>query len=302
MTNNNEFSELSLSVFRRLDNTNSSLCVTDKFVYWNMESSSDYFDSPNLTYCIDFSFAGLYCLSGVFNIEINHSVVSLEEGCFCLLKRNDLVRLASDNKSFHCICIMLQNPDMALAVNNTQFLLHVMTFLDNGGHVFRLPQKSFEVMSSIMDSMNYILKHDNFLYKNEVLQNCLSIIFYSSFADLQLNNLDQTVNNRKDDIFKEFLKLLSVHYKNCRQVSDYASMMCITPKYLSTVVHDVSGKFARDIISEYVIVEAKRLLKNSSMSVKEICSNLNFVNPSFFCKYFKQHTSQTPQNFRKNTI
>ena len=56
---------------------------------------------------------------------------------------------------------------------------------------------------------------------------------------------------------------------------------------------------AREYISDFVMNEAKRLLYNSVCSVKEICVELHFDNPSFFGKYFKQHTGMTPLDFRK---
>ena len=75
--------------------------------------------------------------------------------------------------------------------------------------------------------------------------------------------------------------------------------MCITPKYLSSIVKDVSGKNAGEWITEYVILEAKVLLKSSKMDVQGIAYKLNFPNQSFFGKYFKQKTGMTPGQYRK---
>ena len=84
-----------------------------------------------------------------------------------------------------------------------------------------------------------------------------------------------------------------------RNVRFYARRLNITPKYLSTVSKDVSGKTAARWIDEAVILEAKSLLRYSGMSIQEIAYHLNFSTQSFFGKYFKQHTGYSPSRFKR---
>lgn len=84
-----------------------------------------------------------------------------------------------------------------------------------------------------------------------------------------------------------------------RNVSFYARQLNITPKYLSSVVKEVSGKTAAKWIDESVILEAKSLLKYSGMSIQEIAYHLNFSTQSFFGKYFKQHTGTSPSRYKR---
>ena len=79
----------------------------------------------------------------------------------------------------------------------------------------------------------------------------------------------------------------------------YARQLNITPKYLSSVVKEVSGKTAARWIDESVILEAKTLLKYSGMSIQEIAYSLNFSTQSFFGKYFKQHTGTSPSRYKR---
>ena len=85
-----------------------------------------------------------------------------------------------------------------------------------------------------------------------------------------------------------------------RNVKYYADILCISPKYLSTVIHRVSGKYATEWIDNYVILESKALLRGCGMSVKEVCHKLNFPNQSFFAKYFKHHTGLTPREYKNS--
>ena len=95
------------------------------------------------------------------------------------------------------------------------------------------------------------------------------------------------------------MSLLQQYNKRERNVSFYAKQLNITPKYLSSVVKEVSGKTAACWIDESVILEAKALLKYSGMSIQEIAYHLNFSTQSFFGKYFKQHTGTSPSRYKR---
>ena len=79
----------------------------------------------------------------------------------------------------------------------------------------------------------------------------------------------------------------------------YAQQLCITPKYLSEMVKQVSRRTPNEWIDYYVTLEIRVLLRNSTMSIKEISQHLNFPNQSFLGKYFKEHVGMSPSNYRR---
>ena len=103
---------------------------------------------------------------------------------------------------------------------------------------------------------------------------------------------------REEILFKEFIRLVSEHHRKERRVDFYAEQLFLSPKHFSTVIKKVSGKTAGQWIDEYVILEAKTLLKYSVMSIQEVAYYMNFPNPSFFGKYFKQHTGMSPSEYK----
>ena len=103
---------------------------------------------------------------------------------------------------------------------------------------------------------------------------------------------------REETLFKQFINLVSDHHRKERRVDFYAEQLFLSPKHFSTVIKKVSGKTAGQWIDEYVILEAKTLLKYSAMSIQEVAYYLNFPNPSFFGKYFKQHTGMSPSDYK----
>ena len=85
-----------------------------------------------------------------------------------------------------------------------------------------------------------------------------------------------------------------------RPVYYYADALYITPKYLTVVCKEVSGKTASDWIEEYLAEDISFYLRNTSKSMKEICEILNFPNVSFFGKYVRQHFGMTPTDYRNS--
>ena len=105
-------------------------------------------------------------------------------------------------------------------------------------------------------------------------------------------------HNRAEEYFKRFIQLLGDHFRTERSVGFYAHQLCITPKYLTTLIKRISGQSVSEWIDNYVILEAKTLLKYSNMSVQEIAYYLNFPNQSFFGSYFKRNTAMSPSQYK----
>ena len=104
-------------------------------------------------------------------------------------------------------------------------------------------------------------------------------------------------HNRAEEYFKQFTHLLGEHFREERSVGFYARQLCITPKYLTTLIKRISGQSVSEWIDNYVILEAKTLLKYSTMSIQEIAYYLNFPNQSFFGSYFKRNTGMSPSQY-----
>lgn len=103
---------------------------------------------------------------------------------------------------------------------------------------------------------------------------------------------------RAEEIFDNFMDLLSENFTRKRSVKFYASELCITPKYLTTVIKSVSGKTPTAWISETVFKEMEHQLRYSQASIKEIADELHFPNASFFGKFFKTRSGMSPMQYR----
>jgi AraC-like DNA-binding protein len=103
---------------------------------------------------------------------------------------------------------------------------------------------------------------------------------------------------RKEHLAFEFLKLLRQHIKEQRSVAFYASILHVTPKYLSKSVKEVTGKTCGEMIDEMVVIEAKALLNDTSLTIGQVADELHFSDQFFFSKYFKKQTGISPFSYR----
>jgi AraC-like DNA-binding protein len=121
---------------------------------------------------------------------------------------------------------------------------------------------------------------------------------YDHLFHQQADRLSAT-RSREQTVFDRFIQLVNQHCREQHQISYYAERMCLTERYLGTIIRRTSGTTAKDWIDRALITQAKVLLRHTNHSVLQISEELSFPNPSFFSKYFKRLTSQTPLEFRE---
>ncbi len=112
-------------------------------------------------------------------------------------------------------------------------------------------------------------------------------------------NPDQS-GGRRNAYVHDFIKLVNVYYTKERSVSFYASKLFISPKYLSLLVKEATGRSAARWIDDFVIMEAKNLLRFSGKNIQQVAYALNFSNQSSFGKYFKHLTGLSPTEYQNS--
>ena len=105
--------------------------------------------------------------------------------------------------------------------------------------------------------------------------------------------------SREQRLFTDFIQLVSEYAPEHHTIDFYASRLCITPRYMSTIIKQVSGKSAKQWIDAALVTRIKIDLKHTDKSIARICDDMNFPNPSFLTKFFKRMTGMTPKEFRQ---
>lgn len=111
-----------------------------------------------------------------------------------------------------------------------------------------------------------------------------------------------TYKSAGDVLYERFMDLLFLRHGKKWSVTFYASELCVTPKYLSSIVKKVSGKTPTEWINENTVHEIEYRLCHTQASIKEIAYELDFPNVSFFGKFFKSHKGISPKRYRETCI
>ncbi|SHM58395.1 helix-turn-helix domain-containing protein [Mucilaginibacter sp. OK098] len=109
-------------------------------------------------------------------------------------------------------------------------------------------------------------------------------------------------DNFENQLYRQFLELVSNQYQTTHEVADFANQLGISARKLSDLCKRCSGKGAKDIINGQLIAEAKRSLQFSSKPVKEIAFQLNFSAPDQFSHFFKKNTQISPNDYRDHFV
>ena len=165
--------------------------------------------------------------------------------------------------------------------------------------LMHISQADMEESMHLYYLMRAKLEQSDYVYRLEAVTGYLQVLFYNSYQWISEYNRrhSQQVENRQQQLFDAFLKLVQAHYTEHRSMAYYAGKLCLTPKYLSQVILEVSGRYATDWIRDYVILDAKALLKSGKYTVQQVGDLLNFSNASFFGKYFKAAVGCTPRKY-----
>ncbi len=148
------------------------------------------------------------------------------------------------------------------------------------------PQISKSIASSLLAAMFY-----------QIVQ-----CHHSRIDGMVIGQSEQTgtAGCRRNDYVREFLKLVQLHHVNERSVSFYAGKLYISAKYLTLLVKEATGRSAAKWIDDFVIMEAKNLLRFSGKNIQQVAYALNFSTQSSFGKYFKHLTGMSPTEFQKS--
>lgn len=251
------------------------------------------------------AYAAIYCTAGHFDIDINVTTYRVSQ---------DTMLLYVPGSTLHLRESELDN----LMVSEAVFVACTRDFM-NGGHInFNgLFEKSVRLLSSPCIEISeegkkiltdyYTLVSDLYNTSLEGTENAIGSIGTSLMC--LLGNLwkdevsrqltSKSSQSRAQVKYDEFLALVSKNFMTEKSVAFYAEKMCMTPKYLTTLVKNASGRTATEWIDAFLVLEAKNLLKYSDLTVKEIGYRLNFQSIPSFHKFFKNQTGLTPAEYRK---
>ena len=247
-----------------------------------------------------------YLKKGHFTIDVNLNSYELRENSLMIQVPGNIIKVTKFNEE------RLGDAEMIFVLISKEFMSGIrfdflkvfqdsMRLLDNP--CITLDESQIALANDYFNLARKIISAP-FTNKREIIGSLLTSLTYLSTdvwkqkIDEARKKTDSQHNARLNQVFERFIALVNEYHCSERGMAFYADKLCLTPKYLSKLIKQASGRSAPDWIDEFVILEAKNLLKYTNMAIKEIVFQLHFPNQSVFYKFFKAHTGMTPSEYR----
>lgn len=140
--------------------------------------------------------------------------------------------------------------------------------------------------------------NDVFIEKERMLL-MLSLTYRLCSVFSKMIGSNHSISERQTDIYIRLIELVGKYYDRHRSVAFYADKLCLSPKYLSSIVKSISGLTVQQHVFKAIVRRSILLMNNTDMSIKQISDSFHFPNPSSFDTFFKKHTGMSPRTFRQ---
>lgn len=238
------------------------------------------------------------CLEGSAKIKVNLREYTISKNTLTIIFPNQIFEPISKSDVLHVKTLFFP---MDLLVDLPFPSNFDVAFKIRKQACINVPDEIMQELLTYFSLINNLHEREEQPYRREIVRGLLYTTIMqacSIYIDSDCNTEIKSI--RKEELLHNFFRLMMTHRKSVRNVSFYADKLFVTPKYLSSTLKKTTGKTAIEWINEAVIIEAKSMLKRSNMTVLQISEELNFPNPSFFGRYFKQYGGMTPVEYRES--
>ena len=163
----------------------------------------------------------------------------------------------------------------------------------------RVSEDDISTTRHIIETLRQVAQHKDY-HRPTVSALVAALMHHYDQLFRQQTDRQDVSQSREQTIFDRFIQLANLHCTEHHQISYYARRLCLTERYLSTVIRQTSGTTAKDWIDRAIITRIKIELRHTDKSAAQIAEEMHFTTPSFFSKYFKRLTGMTPLEYKNN--
>ena len=167
---------------------------------------------------------------------------------------------------------------------------------------FQLPVGEADISTArhILDTIWHIVHTEDYHRPTVTALVAALMHHYDHLFRLQ-TDIQAVSRSREQTIFDRFISLVNQYCCEHHQIGYYAERMCLTERYLTTVIRQTSGTTAKEWIDRALITRIKIELRHTDKPAAQIAEEMHFANPSFFSKYFHRLTGLTPLKYKNNS-
>ncbi|MBD5204566.1 MAG: AraC family transcriptional regulator [Bacteroidales bacterium] len=241
----------------------------------------------------------ILCKEGIGHITIDLSEYTVKENTLIVIQPRNYVQFGDFSEDYSAICIACSPhiaEDFLPQITDIMPLL-LQSQLTPTINLQRHDAHNLEAILNFLDAK--LQGPPTPLRKKKLLCILQAALFEIMDTRLQYCEHSTLRKTRKEELMADFIIAVSQEFKSHREVSYYADKLCISTKHLSTTVKETSGRTPGEWIENYVVLEAKILLRSTNLTIQEITRELNFRSQSFFGKYFRNITGISPTKYRQ---
>lgn len=235
------------------------------------------------------------CTAGHCSIKVNLQHYEIESPMLVTLMPGQIVEGIDYSPNFDGITIVLSKHFIDM-LNLPGWQQQYMALFNNPVNTISVDTlRHLEIFYTILHKA---ASDEENPFRLQVIENLIRVFYYGGVS--KFRKFESSVTPIKNSIVERFMELVQEYYREERLIGFYADKLCITPKYLSKLVKENTGRSAGEWIDSHVILEARAMLQSSDMTIQQIAASLNFPNQSFFGKYFKRATGLSPKQYRSS--
>lgn len=240
-------------------------------------------------------------LSGRMSCLVDLKAYSLQAPAMAILLPGQVLESLEYDEEFKTLT-MIMSKEFTDSFNLPVSLQERLFIQTN--HFHPISQEVLEVYVSCFNQIKSVIKQKDNPYRREIIK-CLFSAYYYGLGyyihNANSENKQTVVMTYQQELCERFITLVSENYKEKREISYYADKLCVSNKYLSSLLKQETGLTALQWIEKYVVLYAKSYLSSTSMTVQQISDELFFPSQSVFGKYFKRVEGISPKQYRQSS-
>lgn len=247
--------------------------------------------------------AMILCVTGSIDLNVNIESYHLTDNTLLALGGDCVLKINNVDWQRLDAYVFAMSTEFIRDVNFELNLLATMRISSSQPPLISLTADEVQLITRYFDLIHYnTVSNADARYVRSISRSLIAATVYQlmQFASTRVEAQPAPSLSRRTNYVREFLQLVGEYHKRERGVAFYASKLFISPKYLSIIIKESTGRSAAEWIDDYVILEAKNLLRFSGKNVQQIAYELNFSNQSSFGKYFKHFTGMSPTKFQRS--
>lgn len=253
-------------------------------------------------------FAICLLLKGNLTIEINTQSIELSPISIFAFSESSVIRISDVPIDDIDAYLLLLSADFVrdLQIEHQSIRFDIPPDGQMKPVIDNLTDNEITMLSELMDLLyrNAVVNPES-PFTHNVSKSIIQALVYQIFqikhdhSETLIINGDKPMNRRIGYV-NDFMRLVRNHYTKERSLQFYADHLYISPKYLSRIIKETTGRSAADWIDIFVVQEAKNMLRFSDKSIQQVAYALNFPTQSSFGKFFKHLTGMSPSEYQQS--